>query len=338
MYASAFLKSDDWKKLPFQNPNPVFQLTFWLQQKSLDALEQYIHAERERAVDEALIIGFRDKMSFDVMQSYAAAGVIHVLAVSGLHVAILFAMLQWLLSFMRRKKHGRIFQAILIVIIIWIFTLVTGASGSVIRAATMFTASPLAGRCKSASMYNILAGSALLILLFNPSLIMDVGFQLSYVAVIGITSLYPYVNNWLYRENALIDKIWKITAVSIAATVATLPLTSFYFNQFPTYFLIANLIVIPLSGIILQTGLALIVFQFIPPLAWLLGQLVFALTWIMNEFIISIQQLPGSVIHLPYMPLLTAILLVAAIIFSFRVFYPEKKKSGCLLRLQLFCL
>lgn len=326
VYASAFLSSSDWRKLPFRNLNPVFQLAFWLQQKSIDALERYVPAERERAVDEALIIGYRDKMSFDVIQSYVAAGVIHVLAVSGLHVAILFGMLQWLLSFMRKKKHGKIFQAIIILMIIWIFTLVTGASGSVIRAATMFTAITI-GRSlgRSVSMYNVLACSALVILLYNPFLIMDVGFQLSYVAVIGITSLYPYINGWLYRENALVDNIWKITSVSIAATVATFPLTSFYFNQFPTYFLLANLIVIPLSGIILQAGLALVVLQFIPPLAWLLGKIIFALTWLLNEYIIRIQQLPGSVIHLPYIPVLAAVLLACAIISITRFFIQRRK-------------
>lgn len=326
VYASTFLSNGDWNELSFHDPNPVYQLTFWLRQKSIDALEQYIPGERERAVDEALIIGFRDKMSSDVMQSYAAAGVIHVLAVSGLHVAILFALLQFLLAFMKKKKHGGIFQAIIIVLIIWIFTLVTGASGSVIRAATMFTAITI-GRSfrRSVSMYNILAGSALLILLFNPFLIMDVGFQLSYLAVIGITYLYPYINSWLYRENALIDKIWKITAVSIAATIATLPLTSYYFNQFPSYFLLANLIAIPLSGIILQAGLALIILQFIPPLASLLGQLVFALTWIMNEYILKIQQLPGSVIHLPYIPVFTTLLVAAAIICISQFFIQRRK-------------
>ncbi|MCY7409829.1 MAG: ComEC family competence protein, partial [Chitinophagales bacterium] len=139
IYATAFLDSSQFNSLHFSRQNPVWQFTFWLRQKSIDAFAKYISLDRERAVADALVIGDRDNMSFALMQSYSSTGVIHVLAVSGLHVAILYALLELLTFFIRKRKHGKFYQAIIILIIIWLFALVTGLSGSVTRAATMFT-------------------------------------------------------------------------------------------------------------------------------------------------------------------------------------------------------
>jgi competence protein ComEC len=327
IYTSAYLKSSDWIVLPVQVKNPLFQFTFWLRESSLNAIKKYIPREREAAVAEALIIGYRDDMSFETQQSYTAAGVVHVLAVSGLHVGILFAFLHQLLFFLNRKKYGRILQAIVILTIIWLFAMLSGLSGSVVRAATMFSFVTIGKNLKRpVNLYNLLAASALLILLFNPLLAMDAGLQLSYFAVIGIGLWYKPIDQWIFSENKIVNFCWTTFSMSIAAQLATLPVTIFYFNQFPTYFLFANLAVIPAAAIILYLGIALIVLQVFAPIAFIAGQLTSEITWLMNEFILRIQQQPASVLLLPKINLAEAVLLSGLIVFAAAYFMNRKTK------------
>ncbi|MBK6483620.1 MAG: ComEC family competence protein [Chitinophagaceae bacterium] len=310
VYATAYLQKDDWHLLPLQSANPLYAFTFRLRDLSVNALQTFITSPREAAVAVALVIGFKDNMSPETMQSYTAAGVVHVLAVSGLHVAILFALLHQLLFFLNRKKYGKIIQSVLILLVIWIFSMVTGLSGSVVRAATMFSFITIGKNMKQpVNLFNLLACSAMVILLADPLLVMDVGFQLSYIAVLGIGTLNRYIDHWLPRENKLIDYLWKMVAMSLAAQIATLPLTTYYFHQFPTYFLLANIVVIPAAGLLLHLGILLIAIHFLPPLAAVTGALIRWITYAMNEFIANIQHLPGSVIQLPGINLLQFLLL-----------------------------
>jgi competence protein ComEC len=327
IYETAYLRSGEWKQLPVEIKNPVFQLTYWLQSVSLQAIRKYINPEREASVAEALVIGYRDDMSFDIQQSYTIAGVVHVLAVSGLHVGILFAFLHQVLFFLNRKKHGKVIQSAIIIIIIWLFAFLTGLSGSVIRAATMFSFVTIGKNLRRpVSINNVLACSALFILFYNPLLIMDAGLQLSYVAVFGISTLYPHINRLVQSENKFINLVWSTMAMSIAAQIATLPITLFYFNQFPTYFLLANLLVIPGAAAILYLGIFLILFQFVTPVAAIIGKITCFITWLLNEYILRIQSLPRSVIHLPATLFIEAILLSLFIIFAARYFITHSKR------------
>jgi len=144
----------------------------------------------------------------------------------------------------------------------------------------------------SSNPFNTLATSAILILLWNPLLIMDVGFQLSYAAVISIGAFFPYMNWWMPRETKLGDFLWKTTSMSLSAQLGTLPLTTFYFHQFPTLFLLANLIVIPMSSVLLIGGLILACLQWIKPVATVIGFLLEKFEWLMNEFIVRMSNIP----------------------------------------------
>ena len=317
IYATAYLKKTEWMKLPEHDTHSLFAFTFTLRDLSVQAIRQYVTSKRESAVVEALVIGYRDNMSAETMQSYTASGVVHVLAVSGLHVAIVFALLHQLLFFLNRKKHGKLLQSVIILSAIWMFTLVTGLSGSVLRASAMFSFITIGKNLKRpVNLFNILACSAMAILMIDPLLIMDVGFQLSYLAVAGIGTLNQYIDHWLPRENKIVDFLWKMVAMSLAAQIATFPLTTFYFHQFPLYFLAANIVVIPAAGIILHLGIAIIVLQWIPVMAVLTGDVIRWITYLMNEFILHIQSLPAATIHLPYTDffqmLLTGIFIVSA--------------------------
>ncbi|MBA2407734.1 MAG: ComEC/Rec2 family competence protein [Chitinophagales bacterium] len=327
IYATAYLKDNEWAKLRKRIINPVYQFTYHLRDLSLSAIRTYISTPREASVAESLVIGYRDNMNGETTASYTAAGVVHVLAVSGSHVGIIFAMLHQLLFFLNRKKHGKLIQSIIIITLIWLFALLTGLSGSVVRAATMFSFITLGQNLKrSININNILACSAFFLLVINPLLVADVGFQLSYLAVFGITSLSKHINGWLLSENRLIDYLWKIVAMSLAAQLATLPLTLYYFNQFPSYFLIANLIVIPVAALILHLGILLIVLQLIAPFAALIGQLTFQVTRMLNEFIANIQALPHSVIPLPSISLMAAASMGFLIIFLTQFFLSASKR------------
>ncbi|MBA3648432.1 MAG: ComEC family competence protein [Chitinophagales bacterium] len=326
IYASAYLKKDNWKLLPINQSNPLFDLTFWLRDKSIEAFQKYIPDTQDAAVTEALVVGYRDKMSFDIMQSYAAAGVIHVLAVSGLHVALLFSLLNRMLFILEKKRYGKQVKSLIIIILIWTFALLTGLSGSVVRAAMMFTFFTIGKNSnRTISTLNMLACSAFIILMFKPLLITDVGFQLSYIAVLGISELFPHINRWLYRTNKTVDFIWKTIAVSLAAQIATLPLTVFYFSQFPAYFLFANLLVIPLSALVLYTGIALAVFQIIQPLAKILGSLTYGMVHFLNYYIGNIRELPFSVLYLSSSTIWQSLLFATFILLLIRLLITREK-------------
>ena len=240
----------------------------------------------------------KDELDFEVKQAYAAAGAMHVLAVSGLHVGIIFLILNTLLAILDTSKKGRIVKAIILLISLWSYAMITGLSPSVLRAATMFSFVIMGTVLnRSSSIYNTLAASAFFILIINPNLLFEVGFQLSYVAVLGIVYLQPLIYKRIYTRWWLLDKVWAITAVSIAAQIATLPLTLFYFNQFPVYFMLSNLLVIPSAAVILILGILLFIASPIPFISESIG-------WVLNKFIEGlnfgikeIEVLPNSLIE-----------------------------------------
>ena len=195
------------------------------------------------AVASTLILGYKADLSNDVLQAYSKTGTIHVLSVSGAHVAILLILLSFGFSFLDRFKYGRLIKAILIILIIWYYSLLTGFSPAVCRAAVMISM-VIIGKTYSRhiSILNILAISAFFLLLYDPLFITDVGFQLSYLTVLGLIVLQPIVYKWVHLENKWADKLWALCSVSIAAQVITFPLSIYYFHQFPVYFLISNFV------------------------------------------------------------------------------------------------
>jgi competence protein ComEC len=215
----------------------------------------------EFAIIEALFLGQRQNVSKDLFQTYSKAGVIHILAVSGLHVGIILLLLNTLLQPLIYVKNGRSIKTLLVVIILWCFAIVAGLSASVVRAITMFSIIALGMHLKRLKIiYNTLAISMFLLLSINPNFLFDIGFQLSYIAVISIVLFQPILFK-LYYPKYLIDRfLWNIFTVSVAAQIGVLPLSVFYFHQFPGLFFISNLVIIPFLGIILAMGIIVISF------------------------------------------------------------------------------
>ena len=214
-------------------------------------------------------LGAREDLEPEITQSFSKTGVIHVLAVSGMNVAIIFVVLDFLFKFLKQRKGGIILYMVLILSGCWGYSLITGLSASVLRAAAMFTFIVIGkSLSRHPNIYNTLAASAFVLLCFNPSLVYDVGFQLSYVAVFSIVYFHPFLYKLLYFKYWIPDQIWILLSVSLAAQIGTLPFLLHYFHQFPTWFLLANLMVIPLVTLILY--LSFIVFA-VAPISLFLG-------------------------------------------------------------------
>lgn len=248
------------------------------------------------AVSSALILGQKEYLTPQIRSAYSGTGAMHVLAVSGLHVGIIYLILMGILKYLGNSKLALWSRLIIILAVLWSYAIITGLSPSVMRAATMFSAVAIAQNIQRRSnIFNTLAIAALVLMCIEPYIILEVGFQLSFLAVLGIVLFQPPIYKLLVFENKLADKAWELAAVSIAAQIATFPLGILYFNQFPNYFLLTNFVVIPGAFAILSVGLALMALSFVEPLFGVLGNLLNALVYFMNEAVRSIEALPHSV-------------------------------------------
>jgi competence protein ComEC len=358
VYHSQFVHPGQYKVLsyaPLSWPVAISQRTAAV----LDGvLRRYVPSVREYALGTALVLGFKDDIDHDTRQAYADTGTTHIMAVSGLQVGLLFAALQWLLarvplggSALRR----RLLTAGLGLALIWSYAFLTGLSASVLRATVMFTLVILGQAWeRQSSLFNTLSAAAFCLLLWNPYLLCDVGFQLSFLAVLSIVYLQPRIVRWLDVRNAVLDRqrswhapaaqkgwratawladaTWQLTALSLAAQVATFPLGLYYFHQFPFSFLLSNLIAVPISSLAVYVGVVLLlakglvalvglalpaaagaVLDYLPQgIGWVFEKLI----WLFNEYIFLVGRwLPGAVVgsvHLSQGQTLLIFLLISA--------------------------
>ncbi len=240
----------------------------------------------------ALLLGQRQDISAEVYNNYVNAGTIHILAVSGLHVGIIFIILSHFLKPLHRLKHGKhLIKPIIIIIILWCFAFIAGLSPSVTRAVTMFSIITCAQFLRRpTNIYNTLTISAFVMLLFKPIYLFDVGFQMSYLAVLAIVSIQPILYGFWKPSNKVTDYFWKILTVTIAAQIGVAPIGLFYFHQFPGLFFISNLVIIPALGLILGLGILVITLALLNILPNVLAQIFSFIIDCLNEFIAWIAQ------------------------------------------------
>lgn len=296
-FHNVFLKQKDWIKLEQKNSNRFKQFIFTSREYVLSILQKNIPAGKDAlGIAEALLIGYTNDLDKDLVQAYSNTGVVHIIAISGMHLGLIYVLLVWLFAKIPFINKSKIVQVVLILSCLWLFSLLTGAAASVLRSAVMFTFITVGKNfSKQSSIYNSLAASAFVMLCYNPYFLWDVGFQLSYLAVIGIIIFQKPIYNWLYIKNKWVNEVWKLVAISLAAQVLTFPICIYYFHQFPNLFLITNIIAVPLSSIILFTEIALIAFSWIPFVGVYIGKLVGLLVWCMNMIIVQISHLPFAV-------------------------------------------
>ena len=272
-------------------------LVYQCRQYIVQLLKKYIIGAREQGLAEALLIGYKDDLDKDLVRSYSDTGVVHIIAISGMHLALIYGMLLWLTGKMGRYKKLQLLRLLLVLSGLWLFTLMAGAQASVVRSAVMFTCIALSGWLeRKTSIYNTLALSAFLLLCFRPCWLWDAGFQLSYAAVISIVLLYRPIYGWLFFTNKMVDAVWKTAAISMAAQIFTTPFSLYYFHQFPLLFVFTNLAAVPLSSVVLFALILLCLLAFIPLLASPLGSLVSFLIICMNSCIEIIREVPFSLL------------------------------------------
>lgn len=319
------IPNSNWKILAKNHSFSVLNSSKSLRDELLASFHKAEIQGQEYAVLSALVLGYDDEINQEIMAAFSASGTLHILSVSGMHVGIVFAALAFLFRKMENKKVWWLVRLILMIVIIWFYAILTGMSPSVIRSAMMFSFI-LIGKSinRNSNIYNTLAASILVICVaFDPLILFEPGFQLSYFAVAGIAFIYPSINRWFYIRNKFLSSVWSLIAVSIAAQLATFPVSCYYFHQFPNYFIPANLLIIPVSTIAIFGGLALF---FISPFDWLLLKLGFCLNQtiqFLNYLAVMIKDLPYAVTEDLYLSFSEMVILDLIILFMIFYFYEK---------------
>ncbi len=227
----------------------------------------------ELGVIQALLLGYRDAISADIYDNYKNAGAVHILAVSGLHVGILLLLLQFLFAPLARLPKGKVLKLLVVVLSLWVYAFIAGLSPSIVRAVTMFSFLAYAMHLnRPTNTFNIMALSLCFTLLLKPLFLFQVGFQMSYAAVFAIVWLYPKFERFWTPENFLTRKVWQLLSISVSAQMGVLPISLFYFHQFPALFFVSNLLVVPFLGLLLGYGILVIVLSLLDLLPKVLMQ------------------------------------------------------------------
>ena len=268
------------------NTHTLFGIAYNIRNFINKKLKAYHFKPDELAIINALLLGQRQDISEEVYTSYTNAGAIHILAVSGLHVGIILIILTFILKPLERFKHGKFIKTFLLVSILWSFALIAGLSASVTRAVTMFSIVTIALNLKRpTNIYNTLAISMFVILLFKPLFLFDVGFQLSYLAVFAIVTIDPFLYKLWKPKYWVTDKFWHTFTITVSAQFGIIPVSLLYFHQFPSLFFVSNLLIIPFLGIILGFGIVIILLAVLNRLPDFVATTYGYIISLMNDFI-----------------------------------------------------
>lgn len=337
-YQQAFVQKTDWKNLPLKSGNSFSSFLFNTKKTVVNILKKNIKGRDEQAIAEALLIGYKEDLDKDLVQAYSNTGVVHIIAISGLHLGMIYLLLSWILNHISFLKKRKLLNAIILINSLWLFALITGGAASVLRSALMFSFLVIGKSFfKNYSIYNSLAASAFLLLLYNPYFLWDVGFLLSYLAVTGIVALQkPLYRLWFIR-NKYLRKTWELISLAIAAQAATFPLCIYHFHQFPNLFFVTNLFAVPLAMVLVYGELLLVVISAIMPLASALGILIGKIISLLNFLIRFINELPFSVWDNIHATILSTWILYL-VVFSAAIWLVNKEKKMLSVSLILLLL
>lgn len=318
----------------------VSQLAKVCQQQVVDVYRSWGLDQDVQAVVSALTIGEKTDLTPELKAMYSAAGVSHVLALSGLHVGILSCILLWLFYPLTYLKHGRKILPFLVVCLLWFFAFISGLSSSVVRAVVMYSLYTFASFCSEerfSGMHSLVL-AAFLMLIYNPFFLFDISFQLSFTAVFSILAFYPLFSRWLCIKNCVLRYVWNTLSLSVSAQLGTLPFILYYFGSFPTYFLLANLVVVILAGGILMLTLVALCVASVPMVGSTVMTLLEWCTSVLNESTRWVQQLDGSQITSVYLSSSQACLLTAVIICFYLCWASGiHRKASDWIRLLMVC-
>jgi len=301
--AQTYMKAEMWQSVDSNDANWLYEKAHTIRDNLINIYVDKGISGEELAVLQAITLGETSDITNEIRRSYVVSGGMHVLSVSGLHVGIVYVILGFLLKFFdklrtRKYNYGIVVKAILLIFFIWFFAMLSGLSPSVRRAAVMFSFFAF-GQALNRPMntINSLAASAFLLMLINPFLVSDVGFQLSYIAVLFIVMFQTRLTNVFTFERNWLKKLWELTSVSIVAQMGTTPISMYYFHIFPTWFLLSNLFIIFISTLIVYVAALLLMVSFIPFVsdwvAYALKYMVFA----MNYMVEGVERMPYAAIE-----------------------------------------
>lgn len=296
IYYTGFVNKNAWERIGNKPENRVK----FLAQKTRNRLTNiYISAGmsgEELDILKAILLGDDDTLDPELKASYSSAGVSHILCVSGMHVGVIFMIINFLLKPLDLFRRSRIFKTVLVMLVIWMYAHITGLAPSVTRSATMFTFVAVGQLLRrNTNVFHSLFASMFILLIVNPLLLFEVGFQLSYFAVAGIVLLQPKLSALYTCRTRIGNYFWELVTVSAAAQIGTFPISIYYFAKFPNYFLFSNLSVITLSFVIIITGLSLLPLSFVPLVTRYVSWGLTKEISIMNSIIRFIEHLPHSV-------------------------------------------
>lgn len=319
--------------------NSVITFSLKTRQQLVTAIKTYLHNPEAIAIASTLLLGYKADLSSEVLQAYSKTGTIHVLSVSGAHVAVIFWLISTLLKPFRHHRYGKWLNAGLSLVLIWGYAILTGLSPAICRAAIMLSMIIISkAGSRPVHTLNVLAVSAFGLLLYNPLLIADVGFQLSYLAVLGLLVVQPIIYELKDFDNPIARKLWYAVSASLAAQIITFPLSAYYFHQFPVYFLISNLIILIPAEAIVIIGAVFLTSTFIPHFQ------VFSqwTGYLLEQIIVWMTRILSYIEHLPYASIGKIWLtpfehLFWYLLIGLMLYFLISKKSGAF-KLSLGCL
>ncbi len=323
VYHQAAVKSNSYINLKSVNPTSYHIEN--TRNNLLHTIDRLCFNERESGILKALLLGERNYIEQETFNAYKKAGALHLLAVSGLHIGIVLLLLKFVLSPLTYFQKGDAITTALIILILWFYAFLCGFTPSVIRAVSMFSFVAYAIYLKRVrNSFNFLGLSILFILAFlDPFLLFQVGFQLSYAAVVSIFWIYPKIYPIWKSRYIITTKLWQLIALSLAAQIGVFPLILFYFNEFPVHFLIVNIAIIPFLGIILGTGFLLLILASFNLFPSVLLQSYQILIWSMNEIILGLGKQKVFILKRIYLDGFGLVLLYLIIILIFH-FYDRR--------------
>lgn len=313
IHYQVFIKPSEIVFLDEESKNTVHEFLFSTQDWIIAVLRKHISGDKECGLAEALLIGYKNDLDRNLIQSYSNTGVVHVVAISGLHLGLVYTILNMICKPFRRK----LLRPAIILAGLWMFSLLAGGSPSVLRSAVMFSSIVIGETVtRKSSVINNLSVSAFFLLCYDPFWLWDLGFILSYAALLSIVLFMKPLYNLYISPNKIVDAVWKMNAVTISAQILTLPVIIYCFGQFPNLFVITNFLAIPLSSIILIGEIVLCMVYVIPPVAVFCGNMLSKLIRIMNVIVEYIDRFPYAKTENVHFNLLQVVLLYVFIAFA----------------------
>ena len=295
-------------------------IVFKIRNNIIGVIRKYIAEADRLGIAEAMLIGYKSDLTTSLNSTYSNAGISHVIAISGMHLGLIYLIIEKTFIYFFRKRHLHIIAIMITLPLLWLFSMITGSSASVVRSAMMYSFIIVGNIIsKKSNSLNSLLGAGFMMNLIFPDILDDLGFQLSFAAVLSIILLYQPIRNTVYTKNRLLQMGWNFVSLSISAQIITTPLVIYHFQRFSTYSLLNNIVVVPLSSIVLILEIILCLCPATIISSKILSPLINLVIGWMNSFASTMNKVPFSSLNFPplewYELLLSAIFIIALFIY-----------------------